>query len=295
MNAANTPNSVIDQVQIRGDDPHRRRVNQIAAAQRLFENPQDIQRLARQVLCPGKVDAALNKPKTGFQLLAAAQEADQGRLTFGVARFELCQEDAGQLTDAGGVAKIILHEMFDRAPSALVTIAHAGGDLDLKVKGQLVHRTAGDVVKVTAHIPQEILGDGEGIVFIMGQQTGLDEARCGLYLMQILTDPVQGLKVAQTALALFDVRFQHIALTALLFVARGAFGQLGLDEFRPGLAKQFRPKLGAQLAGQRLMPGEETTLEQGGANGDVFACKADAVLDGAGGVTDLQPQIPQDI
>jgi hypothetical protein len=48
--------------------------------------------------------------------------------------------------------------------------------------------------------------------------------------MFVFRDPVERLQVAQAALALLDVGFQHVALAALLAMARAAFLELGLDE-----------------------------------------------------------------
>jgi hypothetical protein len=54
--------------------------------------------------------------------------------------------------------------------------------------------------------------------------------------MFVFRDPVERLQVAQPALALLHVGLQHVALAALLAVARGAFGQLRLDELGPTVA-----------------------------------------------------------
>ncbi len=162
-------------------------------------------------------------PKSGFAL--------------GVAGLELGQEDAGQFAHAGGVAEVVLHEDFHRAPAALIGVAHAGGDVGLHVEGQRVGGAPRGEVEVAAHGPEEILGPGEGGVFLGGEEARGDQPFGGGDAVEILADPVEGLQVAQAALALFHVGFEDVALPALALVPFGPFGEFRLDEFGPVVRK----------------------------------------------------------
>ncbi len=156
-------------------------------------------------------------------LLLAAEHTNQRRLGLGVAGLKLGQENAGQLAHAGCVAEVVLHEHLDRAPAAAVVIAHARGNLDLKIKGQLVHRTLADVVEMPAHGPEKVLGAVERIEFLLGKEARCHKARRVGHPVQVLADPVQRLQVAQPALAFLYVRLQHIALATLPAMPLGPF------------------------------------------------------------------------
>ena len=86
--------------------------------------------------------------------------------------FKLGQEDARQLSDAGGVPEVILHEMFDGPASAGIDIAHPLGHQNLQIEGQLIGGPFGDVVHVTADSPQECLGPRKGLKLLLREQAG---------------------------------------------------------------------------------------------------------------------------
>ncbi|CAM5360045.1 hypothetical protein FALB51S_01567 [Frigidibacter albus] len=148
---------------------------------------------------------------------------------------------------------------------------------------------------MASHRPEELFRLLELQVFLGREQPGADQLRHFLDIVQVLGDPVERLKVAQAALALLDVGFQHIALAALTAVAFGAFGQLGLDEFRPGAAEQLVAQPLVQFGRQPVVTGQEAVLQQGRADGDVLGAKAQAILHRAAGMADLQPHVPQHV
>ena len=212
-----------------------------------------------------------------------------------MAGFQFGQEDAGQLAHAGGVAKVILHEMFHGAAALTITVSHAGRHLDLHVKGQLIHRAPRDVMQMAPNRPKKVFRPLENLKLFGGQQARPDKARGILHPVQVFADPVQGLQVTQAALALFHVGFQHIALAALAFVTFGAFGQLRLDKSRTGVFEQVGPQVIRQIAGQGRVADDKAVFQKRGADGDIFAAKGQAIAQGAGGMADLQFQIPQQI
>ena len=230
---------IVDEVQIGGDQAHHIGMHQIAGAQPFFEDAQQVQLVGQKLFGIDGIYAALHQFEAGAHFLAAAEHADQACLGLGMAGFQLGQEHAGQLTHAGRMAEVILHEDLDRAAAATVGIAHAGRNLDLQIERQLIHRAFADVMQVAAHCPEEVFGAAEGGVFIMGQQARLHQTRGIRHPVQIFADPVERLQITQAALALFHVGLQHIALPALAFMAFGAFLQLGFDEFGAGIAEEF--------------------------------------------------------
>ena len=110
-----------------------------------------------------------------------------GFFGLGVARFQLGQEDARQLADAGGVAEVILHEQLNRAPPRRIMVSHAGGHLDLHVKGQLIHRPTRDVMQMATRGPKKVFGAFELGIFLARQQTRPDQPRA-----RELTEEVAG-------------------------------------------------------------------------------------------------------
>src|SRR3546814_13512115 len=52
---------------------------------------------------------------------------------------------------------------------------------------------------------------------------------------------------------------------------------------------------GHQLAGEILVAPDPARLENGGADGDVAQGQPDAFVDRAGGMADLQPEVPQQV
>ncbi|KKL16156.1 hypothetical protein LCGC14_2498400, partial [marine sediment metagenome] len=85
------------------------------------------------------------------------------------------------------------------------------------------------------------------------------------------------------------------ALAALTREMAVAFAQLGLDELRPGAGDDDPGEAFAQLGKQRLAAPDEAGFQDSRADRHVGARLADAFVDRARRVADLQPQIPQQI
>ena len=78
-------------------------------------------------------------------------------------------------------------------------------------------------------------------------------------------------------------------------VARVALGQLGGDELRPAAVRHVLVEAPLQLARQRLIPGQSPRLQQRGADDEVLAREAQALVHRARGVAHLEPQVPQGV
>ena len=171
--------------------------------------------------------------------------------------------------------------MFHGASAAHVAVVHPLSDLDLHVKGQLVGGALCDVVHMAARGPKEVFGALEDGEFFARQKPRPHQALGRGHAVQVFADPIQRLQIAQPALGLFHIGFQHIALPALALVAFGAFGQFGVNKLAPCGAKQVRPKLVVQLCCKGCIARDIAVFQKGGADGDILAPKTQAVFDGA--------------
>ena len=252
--------------------------------------------------------ARLLQEARGHDLAPAAeslrQEPGQAlRAAFGLVRFQLGAEHPGQGAHLPGDQEIAAHEALDAGlqgfgapvPHGAVEISHPPGDLRLEVEGQALLRPAGGVVQVRAHRPEEVEGAEEGFQLPRGELLQPDELGGTIGRMQILGDPEQSVQVPEAALALLDIGLDHVAGGAGPGVAVVPLLQLGGHEFGPGSLGHVLAEPAAQIGAQGLVPGEVARLQQGRADGVVLPRQADAFLDGAGGVTDLEAQIPQGV
>ncbi len=72
-----------------------------------------------------------------------------------------------------------------------------------------------------------------------------------------------------------------------------ALGELGLDEGRAGAGDDLLLEALAQLVEQLLLAPQEARLQEAGADGDVGPRQADAVVDRARRLADLEAEVPQ--
>ncbi len=103
------------------------------------------------------------------------------------------------------------------------------------------------------------------------------------------------MQIAQPALALLDVGLELVAAVADPAVALVALGELGLDELRRGAAHDLAVEALLQLGEQRLVAPQIARLEQAGADRQIGFGLAQAFLDRARRLADLEPEIPQQI
>ncbi len=125
---------VIDQVQMRRHQPHCIGVDQNAGAQGFFEQAQDVHFVLQEQFFIRNIQAVLNDFISRFGFLSATKEPQQAGFLFGVAGLECGQQDAGQIAHMGGVAEIILHEIFHLAAAVVGFVTHAFGYFDLQIE-----------------------------------------------------------------------------------------------------------------------------------------------------------------
>jgi hypothetical protein len=111
--------------------------------------------------------------------------------------------------------------------------------------------------------------------------------------VEVLGDPEEGVEIAQAALALLDVGLEGVAGIAHAAVALVAFGELGLGEGEAGAGDDLLGVAPPQLLIERLLAADVAGLQQVGADGEVGLGLAQALVDRAGGVADLQAEIPE--
>src|SRR5262249_21588451 len=105
-------------------------------------------------------------------------------------------ENAGQVSDILGHKEVLTHEPLYRAVLLRITIAHPLGELGLHIEGELFLRALGGVMQVAADIPEEGFRLLEGLVFVLGEDAGIDEISGILHAVDIFSDPIERLQVA---------------------------------------------------------------------------------------------------
>ena len=176
-----------------------------------------------------------------------------------------------------------------------VLVTEPRGDLALQVERQAVVGAAGEIVDVAAHRVEEALGALEMARLLLGEHALGDQLAGLAHAIEIFGDPEQQVQVAQPALALLDVGLDDVARIAHALVALVALGKLGLDEIAAVAGQELLGETLDQLVEQRAVAPHVTRLEKRGADGLVAVGVAQALVDGAGGVADLQPHVPQQV
>ena len=188
-------------------------------------------RLLRQKVLVGNREAPAVEAEAVQLGRTAAEGGQREAAALGGHLFvQLRQEQPGQIADRLGLQEVELHEPLDRRLAGSVGIAQRRGDQRLVLEAQSFLGAARRQVQVAADRPEEALRPLEPAIFRRAQQPGLDQAGRAARLMQILSDPDQGLQVPQSALAVLDVRLDDIAAVAHLDVPPIALGELGGDE-----------------------------------------------------------------
>ena len=189
----------------------------------------------------------------------------------------------------------MLHEALDVAQPGALRIAEPLRDAALDVERQALLGVAGDEMHVAAHRPQEILAAPEQPVFGAVEHALLDQFLGIAHPVDVFGDPEQGVEVAQAALAVLDVGLDQIARLAAAAMALLALGELGGDELGGGALHHLLVEARHHLVEQGAVAEQEPRLQDRGADGHVGLGEADAVVDRARRVADLEPHVPQAI
>ena len=123
----------------------------------------------------------------------------------------------------------------------------------------------------------------------------LDELLRLAHPVDVFGDPEQGVEIAQAALAVLDVGLDEIARLAAAAMALLALGELGRDELGRGALHHLLVEPREQLVVEVAVAEQEARLQDRGADGHVGLGLADALVDRAGRVADLEAHVPQAI
>ena len=219
----------------------------------------------------------------------------QHRSGLGLLVFELRAQDRGEIADVLGDQEVVLHEALDVLHARMLGVAEPHRDLALDVERQPLLGAAGEEMHVAADRPQEILAAAEQLELVLVEHAAVDQLLDVADAIDVLGDPEQRVQVAQAALAVLDVGLDQIARLAGAAVALLALGELGGDELRAGALDHRLVEARHQLVEQLLVAEQEARFQEGGADRHVRLGLADAFVDRARGVADLQSEIPQAI
>ena len=219
----------------------------------------------------------------------------QHRRGLGLLVFELRAQDRGEIADVLGDQEVVLHEALDVLHARMLGVAEPHGDLALDVERQPLLGAPGEEVHVAADRPLEVLAAAEQLELVFVEHAAVDQLFDVVDAVDVFGDPEQRVQVAQAALAVLDVGLDQIARLAGAAVALLALGELGGDELRAGALDDRLVEARHQFVEQLLVAEQEARLQDRGADRHVRLGLADAFVDRARGVADLQSEIPQAI
>src|SRR6185437_2946037 len=114
-------------------------------------------------------------------------------------------------------------------------------------------------------------------------------------VIEILSDPVECLQVAQSAFAFLDVGLDEVPALALAAMTLAAFGKLGLDKVLAAARRNLTPEFSPQFFVELFIGPQIAGFEDGGADGAVLFGQPHAFAQGARGMAYLQPKIPEHV
>ena len=234
-------------------------MDQKPGAQPFFKQAQYIQLVGQEGFVIRNRKTVVNDLIAVLDLAFAFENPLHQSRCLGVARFQFGQQDAGQIAYCSRVTEVLLHKDFDSTSSGFVLIAHAFCDHDLHVKAQLLHRAFRQKMQMRAGGPEEILGAGKELKFVLRKQPQSNQFAHVIHVIDIFRDPKERLQVAQAAFTFFHIGFDHIA-RALFDVTRIAFGQLGFDELPFAAFEQISFQFRGQLLAQRCVACQKSLL-----------------------------------
>ena len=285
----------VDQSDVLGDQPQGRGMDIEAVLLRDMEEAEDRHGILGEGVRTRDRQPLAIETET-FELARAQGLPKGGELRLAPAAvFEGGDEDAREVADRLGVKIIVLGKALDAAAARTVLVAEARGDLALQVEGQAVVGAAGEIMDMATDGGEEAFGAFEVAGFAARQDALGHQLAWFADAIEILGDPEQQMEIAQPALALLDVGFDDVARIAHAMVALVAFGKLGLDEVVTIADIELLREAARQLVEQLAVAPEVARFQEGRPDRLVALGVAQALLDGACGMTDLQAEIPQQV
>ena len=196
------PHLVVDELKIVRNEPHRIGMQKQRLPQADLEDPQHVELVFEKGRRVRDIQPVVDDLVAVRHLPAASEHAQHvgGRLD--VPRLEAGEQDPREIAHRGGVAEIILHEVFHRPPPAAVLVPEPRGHLDLHVEGELVGGPPRDQMELGADREQEILRGEKRLQLALAEHARRREVLDRVRARDVLGDPEQRLEVPETALAL---------------------------------------------------------------------------------------------
>ena len=293
----------VDELQRARHRAHRVGVKGEIVLLREAEDPDQVDRVVLEDIGRGEIDAvvvddeivAVGHPPPVHARPQPRHHAAQHRRRLGLLIFQLGAQDRGEIADVLGDQEIVLHEAFDILHAGMRGVSEPDRDLALHVERQPLFGAAREEMDVAADRPQEIGAAAEGAVFLRVEHAAFEQLVGLAHAVDIFRDPEQRMQIAQAALAVLDVGFDQIARLPGAAMALLALGKLGGDELGRGALHDLLVEPRHQFVVERLVPGQESGLEDRGADRHVAARLPDRFVDRTRGVADLQPHVPQAI
>ncbi len=126
--------------------------------------------------------------------------------------------------------KVVLHEAFDGAQTALVLVTELLGKHRLDFEGEALFGAAGDEVEQAPNRPEEVFAAAEGCYLLIREDAHLDAFGADFGAVKILRQPVERVEIAEAALAVLNVGLDLVAALARAAMTLGPLGHLRVDE-----------------------------------------------------------------
>ena len=170
------------------------------------------------------------------------------------------------------------------------------GEFGLHVERKALLGTPDEIVQPYAHVPEKGFRFLERLVFFRREDVVLDESRRIVDVVEVFSDPVERLQVAQAAFAFLDIGLDEVAAFALPRVTLVALGQFGFDEILTVAGARLRSRISCAVLRRALLVAPQISRFQNRrADRDVLFGEADAFGERSRRVADLQAQIPQHV
>ena len=225
-----------------------------------------------------------------------AHEAVEHGARLRLALLESRANDRGEISDVLGDQEIIFHETLDAGETAAGREAESLGQRALVVEAQALLGMAGHEMHVAAHPATRSPRSGRTAETPRArEQAGVDEVGALPDAIDVFGDPEERVEIAQTALALLDVRLDDVARAPGAGEPSVPLRELRRDEFRRRVLDDLGVEPLHQRLEQRAVAEDESRFEDRGADRHVGARLLQALAEGARRVPDLLAQIPEDI
>ncbi len=184
---------------------------------------------------------------------------------------------------------------FDGAPRIVVLKAHDFGEFGLNVERKSLFRPSDEIVQAYPHVPEKGFRFLERLVFFLREDVVFDESRRVVDVVEVFSDPVERLQVAQAAFAFLDVGLDEVAAFALPRVPLVALREFCFDKILTVAGRHFGPEFFAQFFVELLVAPQISRFQYRRADRDVLFGEADAFAERSRSVANLQAEIPKHV